>query len=105
MIGDAFGAELNAGVRACPAEQLELQPQLEITIRLRRAEELVARNLARQRPTDNGAVLDTEDLEVPLPACERLSVKKPDGLRRRLVAPGRLVDSGRQNKCEYQQKH
>src|SRR5687767_14331701 len=100
MIGDAFGAELNAGVRPLPPEQLELHPQLEITIRLRGAEELVARNLARQRPTDNGAVLDTEDLEIPLPAGKRLSVKHRVALRLRLAPAARPLHRVGQQRLE-----
>ena len=94
MIRDAFGAELDAGVGAFPSEQLHLQPQLEITIGLRGAEELVSRNPALQRPTDDGAILDAEDREIPLPSGEGLPVKN-----------GRLASAGRQNKCEYQQQH
>ena len=78
MIRDASGAELDAGICTLPSEQLELQPQLEIAIRLRGAEKFVSRDLALQRATDDGAILDAENREIPLPACEGLPVKNLD---------------------------
>ena len=64
MVGNPLGAELDPRVGAV-ADELHLQPQLEIAVGPLRAEELVAGDLFFERPADNRPVLDPEDLESP----------------------------------------
>ena len=58
------------------AEQLHLQPQLEIAVRLLRAEELIARRRLVQAAPDDCAVLDVEEIGITFPAVEGLAVKE-----------------------------
>src|SRR5262249_36282249 len=78
VVGDAFGAELDAGVGLRPvAEQLEPHLQFEVAVGLGGAQELVTRDGGVERPADDGPVLDAPRLGgVALPPGERLAVEE-----------------------------
>ena len=74
MVRHALAADLHPAVGPV-AQEPELQPQLEIAVLLRGAEEVVVWHASLQASADDRPILDPERLEVPFPAIERCAVE------------------------------
>src|SRR5215510_6341275 len=78
MVRNPSGANLDSGVGPGRiADQFDLQPQLEIIVILRRAEEFIVIQTLLQRAACDRAVLDAKEAQIPFPALERFSVEEP----------------------------
>jgi len=101
VVRNSFGAELDSGVGSGRiAEQFDFQPQLEIAVFLRRAEEFVARDILFQRPAGDCAALDSEEAQIAFPAFERFPVEQ--SLRAALICASGYQQKREKNDRERQ---
>src|SRR5437773_2728688 len=105
VVGNAFGAELNAGVGFRRiAEEFELHMQDEIAVLLSRTQEFVARDFVFHRSGNDCAIFDAEETQIPFPAFESLAVKEPRGAA--LIGGCKTDDADdRENNGRQETKH
>ena len=100
VVGDALGADLNAGVGLRATNEFHLQFENEILIGLLGAEKFVVGNLGLEVAGHHGALFDSEVFQISIPAIEGFAVKNPD----RFLSVHRRHGDG-QHDCKKESLH